>query len=171
MRLTRTRATAAIFAAAVATVLGVAANSSGKPKPLAQRFTIYSATVGNRDAPWVVVATGPIRGIGLVAPGAARGNALRVTLTLPRGKVFLSARGNFGWKPDLATCTAVRESVRGTYRITGGTGEYRGAAGTGTLREQGAGIGVRSSSGTCLQRFKVNYVTVLLSGRASVRSS
>jgi hypothetical protein len=137
---------------------------------LPQRFTIYTATIANKDAPWLVEATGPISGVGLVTAGAAPGNTAPLTLALPKGKVFLSARGDFRWKPDFATCTATRD-IRGTYTITGGTSAYRSAAGKGTLSEHGAGIGVRSSSGKCLQKFKVNYVTVVLTGRASARTS
>jgi hypothetical protein len=139
-------------------------------KQLPQRLTIYSANIANREAPALVEATGPISGIGLVTAGAAPGNTVPLTLALPKGKVILSARGDFRWKPDFATCTATRD-IRGTYTITGGTGAYRSATGKGRFREQGAAIGVRSSSGTCLKKFKVNYVTIVLTGSASVRSS
>jgi hypothetical protein len=139
-------------------------------KPLPQRLTIYSANLADKDAPVLVEATGPISGVGLVTARDAPGNTLPLTLSLPKGKVFLSARGDFGWKPDFATCTATR-NVGGTFAIAGGTGAYRGATGKGTFREHGAGIGVRSSNGKCLQRFKVNYVTVALTGTASIRSA
>jgi hypothetical protein len=154
-------------------LLPLLALASAKPagaQQLPQRFTIYSANIASKDAPMLVEATGPISGVGLVTATAATGNTVPLTLSLPKGKVLLSAQGDFGWKPDFATCTATRD-IRGTYTITGGTGAYRSATGKGTFREQGAGIGVRSSSGKCLERFKVNYVTVVLTGTASVRPS
>jgi hypothetical protein len=161
-----------LYAVIAAVLLSLVALASAEPagaQQVPQRFTIYSANIANKDAPMLVAASGPISGIGLVTTSDAPG-AVPITLALPKGKVFLSAQGDFRWKPDFATCTATRD-IRGTYTITGGTGAYRSATGKGTFREHGAGIGARSSSGKCLQRFKVNYVTVVLTGTASVRSS
>jgi hypothetical protein len=167
IRATRLTGLSAVIAAGAVALLAAGAPAAAESP---QRFTIYSATVVDKEAPMLVEATGPISGVGLVQVGTPRGMTIPVTLAFPKGKVLLSARGNFGWKPDFATCTATRD-VRGTYAITGGTGAYRGAAGQGTLSEQGAGMGVRSPSGKCLQKFKVNYVVVRLTGRTSVGSS
>jgi hypothetical protein len=182
-RTTRTTGLYAVIAAVVLSLLslsyaateaaGAKELASAKPTgatPLPQRLTIYSANVADKEAPALGEATGPISGIGLVTFRDAPGNAVPFTLVLPKGTVSFSARGDFRWKPDFATCTATRD-IRGTYTITGGTGAYRSATGKGTFSEHGAGIGVRNSNGKCLQRFRLNYVTVVLTGRASVGSS
>jgi hypothetical protein len=148
----------------VAAVLG-AAGSAASTRSAPQRFVLYSANINSKDAPMLVQATGPITAIGsAVANDDAPGNSVPLTFTFPKGKLFLKARDNFNWKPDLASCTAT-ESSAGTFIITGGTGSYRGMTSHGTYVEHGAAIGARDAHGRCLQKFKLNYVTATLLGR------
>jgi hypothetical protein len=161
----------ALLVVAVAGFVTIGASaSSAATKKLPQSFTLYSANVDNKDAPELLEAIGPIHGIGIAKPDDdVRGKAIPITVTFTGGKLLLTARGNFQWKPDLTACTATVVN-RGTYTITGGTGAYHGANGSGTYVERGAGIGARGPNGACLEKFKLNYVIATLRGTASLGS-
>jgi hypothetical protein len=156
---TTTRCVSVILA--LAGVAGALA-AAGSARGAAQRFVLYSASIGNKDAPMLVRATGPIAAIGsATSEDDVVGDTVPLTFSFPKGTLSLKAHVTLNWKPDLATCTATRHGT-GTYRITGGTGSYRGMAARGTYVEDGWGIGVRDKQGRCLQRFKLNYVVATL---------
>jgi hypothetical protein len=168
---------AVIAAAAAATVLGTAAAStSAERKLLPQRFTLYTANVRGNDAPVVVQAAGPISGVGTVTqtatstPGGREINY--ITLRFAPGTVRLVAPERSGWKIDRRSCTANAFGA-GTFRITGGTGAYRGVRGNGSFANRGVAVGARSSNGACLAENAppvVNYVIVSLSGKTALGS-
>lgn len=158
-RLGRAAATTALLTLAVAAA-GWAGGTGSQP----QLFTVYSANVADRDAPTLVEGSGAIHGIGsATAKDDSTSTTVPLTFSFAHGKLFLRARDVFSWKPDPATCTATEDS-RGPYRIVGGTGAYRGATGGGTFVEHGAAIGVRAANGTCVHRFRINYVVATLRG-------
>jgi hypothetical protein len=161
-------ATATALAATAATCLAVPALASpghaAGSSPQRQHFTLYSGNVHNKDITDVIRGTGPIHGVGIAKPNDNATGAIPIHVTLPHGTVLLKARGDFTWKPNLKTCTATEHDT-GTYHIVRGTGDYQGITGHGHYTENGAGIGVRSKSGTCEQKFKVNYVVAQFTGR------
>lgn len=137
--------------------LGSAAAASGAT----EHFRIYSGNLRDHDLREVFSGRGPVHGVGTAKPNDdAPGDSIPVVITMRGGgKVFLTAHGPFTWHPDLRTCTATEHDT-GTYKITGGTGRYRGATGSGTYTERGAGIGRRNAQGVCQQSFAINYVVV-----------
>jgi hypothetical protein len=156
-RLARAAATLALLVAVFVAAAHATTSAS-------QRFTLYSGNVASRDTPLVVEGTGAISGIGsATAKDDGPRTTVPLTLTFPKGKLFLVSHDPFRWIPNLSTCTAT-ESSRGTYAITGGTAAYRGARGSGTFVEHGVGIGVRDARGACQQKFRVNYVVAKLTG-------
>jgi len=178
MRITRTRIAAAVLAAVAASAgLGTAAASaSADAKLLPQRFTLYTANVRGTDAPVAVQANGPISGVGTVtqiARSASGGREVNlVTLRFATGTVRLVAPERSGWKIDARSCAA-KAFGAGTFRITGGTGAYRGARGSGSFTNHGVALGARSADGACLADKAppvVNYVVVTLSGKAALGS-
>jgi hypothetical protein len=143
-------------------------------KPLPQRLTLFSASVRGKDAPIVVQAAGPIRGLGIetqTEKNTANGQINYATLHLPNGTVRLVAPEKFVWRPDFRSCSATA-SGGGTFTITGGTGAYRRASGKGTFTSNGVMIGARDSHGNCLAKTQptINYVTVTLIGTAATGS-
>lgn len=180
MRITRTALRAALLAVAAVSVgaaFGTAwASSSPEAKLLPQRFTIYTANVRGKDAPVAVEATGPISGVGSATQAAKSmpgGRSVNyVTLRFADGTVRFVAPERSGWKIDRGSCAATAFGT-GTFRITGGTGAYRGARGSGTFSNHGVAVGARDKSGACLADKAppvVNYVTVTLTGKAALGS-
>jgi hypothetical protein len=156
--------TTAALASAV-TLVSLQSTGAAASTGRAEHFRLYSANLHDHDLTMVFSGHGPIRGVGVArADDDAPGDTVPITVTLPGGKVFLKAHGDFTWHPNLKTCTAT-EHDRGTFRVTGGTGKYAHAHGSGRYDEQGAAIGQRSAAGVCQQSFKINYVTVSASGR------
>lgn len=180
MTLVRTHRVAVVFIVALAVlaaanVLGAAATigASGS-KLLPQRFTLFTASVRGKDVPVVVQAAGPISGLGTetqTEKNTSNGQVNYAMLRFANGTVRFVAPETFAWKPDFRTCSATA-SGGGTFRITGGTGAYRGATGKGTFTSHGVMIGARDSHGNCLSKAQptVNYVTVTLAGKAEIGS-
>jgi hypothetical protein len=150
--------------------LALVATAAAGPRGEQLRISIYSANVRMKDTPMLVQAVGAFDAIGTaIAKDETRGPTVPLTLRFRNGTVFMKSVDPFRWQPDLGSCTATEHSV-GTWRITGGTGAYRGLTGHGTFVEHGAGIGVRSTTGACLQRFALNYVLATATGTALRRS-
>jgi hypothetical protein len=134
-----------------------------------EHFRIYSANRNDRDLPEVFAASGPIRGLGIAKPNDdVPGDTIPIVVTMRGGgKIYLKAHGPFTWHANLKTCTAT-EHDQGTFKITGGTGRYRTARGSGSYVEVGAGLGKRDAQGNCEQSFAINYVTVNATGTVHV---
>ncbi len=97
-----------------------------------------------------VIATGPITGVGTVSNGdAPDGQPFNSTFSLPGGDVFLTVTPTSNtFNPDPRSCVA---SATGTdaFRITGGTGAFRGAIGSGNDTGRGTFVFARNPDGTC----------------------
>jgi hypothetical protein len=128
-----------------------AAPALGVPHRTApERFTISGTTVNGKSGPIRVLAAGPIAGRG-TARLVEHGPITRATLRLAGGKVFVRyvERGRPATHRDLQACTGtIRAS--GTFTITGGTGRYAGARGSGTFTEHRTMDGQRDGDGNCL---------------------
>jgi hypothetical protein len=154
-------ATAAAVGLATVALTGPAAAAAGST----EHFRIYSANRNDRDLPQVFAAHGPIHGVGLATPDDdVPGDTIPIVVTMRGGgKIYLKAHGPFTWHPNLKTCTATEHDT-GTFRITGGTGRYRTARGSGSYSEAGAGLGKRNAKGNCEESFAINYVIVNATG-------
>jgi hypothetical protein len=163
---------AAIGATTLATV-GLA-DGATRPRPRAERITLFTATSHGRDLPVAVEATGPIHGLGSETQSenaTPTGQINHVTLHLPGGVVKLTAPERFTWQANLRACAAQARGG-GTFTITGGTGKYRKATGKGTFTDTGVLIGARDRKGNCLGQTaqpRAIYVDVTLTGTASLR--
>lgn len=164
-------ATAVVLAAGGMLVSGAFAATRAKAPN--ERITLFSATPRGRELPIAVEARGPIHGIGTETqtetptPG---GQINHATLHLPGGTVQLMAPEKFAWQPDLPACAA-KAHGGGTFTITGGTGTYRHAAGSGSFTDQGVLLGARDRKGNCLGRKAqpaVIYVDVVLTGNTTI---
>ena len=161
-----TLTTAAVAVATAATITGFALNDSVAATPSHhEHFRIYSGNVNDHDLTEIFAGHGPVHGVGVAVPDDdAPDNAIPVVVTMPNGDTLdFTAHGAFNWVPNLAACTATEHDT-GTFTVTGGTGRYRHAHGSGTYVENGVGIGNRDSEGNCEQSFKINYVVVDASG-------
>jgi hypothetical protein len=144
--------TAAAFAATVAVAAATAPAGGSEAKSGSQQIMLSSLNIRGNEQTVYVTATGPIRGVGTetqTEKESTNGQIKYVTLHFDTGTVRLVAPEKFEWRPDLRTCTA-RPVGGGTFRITGGTGAYRGATGKGTFTDGGIAIAQRTGTGKCL---------------------
>ena len=114
-----------------------------------QTVDVYA--VGSPSTPRTVAASGPISGVGSVVLGSETDgpNGTRIATTtwvFREGSVFVTltfrARAAF----DSYSCVASTHFT-GTWRITGGTGRYAGATGSGTVSGSIRAYNRRSASG------------------------
>lgn len=135
--------------AAVAAVVSASA-LAGAAK---QQFTISSTSTASRSGPTHVVATGPIDGRGSVAVRSSDNSRVdHMTLRLAGGAVFLTAvEKAYSVRPDPAKCLATAVG-NGRFDVTGGTGRYADAHGSGTYVRHGVLYGARNAAGVCLSR-------------------
>ena len=79
-------------------------------------------------------------------------NVSRDDLVFPQGKMHLvSTNKSFKVTVNPKTC-AVKVRIRQTGKITGGTGKFRHARGTGTGGVRGRGVAPRNPDGSCSQQ-------------------
>lgn len=136
---------AAIFGLAVAGTAGPATAATGT-----QEFTVVK--IGTNTG--TVVARGVITGAGreennrLQVP---RGGPFQVEFTFPQGKVFqtITPVGAPEIEFNPTTCVA-RVRIFDTTEITGGTGAYAGATGSGVANAVLTIIRGRNADGSCL---------------------
>lgn len=115
-----------------------------------QRFSVTFRSVDGVDDPAVVKGRGPINGSGTVTQTENPRNTFQMVLDLPRGTVRMTAvERDAPVRFDPATCTATFDSD-GTWRITGGTGQYAGARGSGEFTDHAELTGARDENGKCL---------------------
>ena len=128
--------------------LGLAGTASAATTGF-QSVDVYA--VGSPDAQRTVAASGPIAGVGSVVLGSETDgpNGTRIATTtwvFRDGSVFVTltfrARASF----DSRSCVASTHFT-GTWRITGGTGRYAGATGSGTVTGTISAYHRRSASG------------------------
>jgi hypothetical protein len=102
-----------------------------------QRFLFLGTDATQEGTPETVVANGPIH---------AKGTDTTIsdtqdTLTFPAGTLSLTHKAQKSRDhSDPVTCL-FRFTERGTYEITGGTGDYAGATGHGTYTVKAMGVG------------------------------
>jgi len=126
----------------------------------AQSFTL----TGNGRSP-SVLATGPIHGHGTDHTAG------------PNHDVFKFAQGNVGidhaataqHPGPQAGCTFFY-SERGTYDVTGGTGAYAGASGSGTYVLQDVFFAKRKPNGTCSERAGHDVLLISAHGHTTLPS-
>lgn len=162
---------------ALVAVAAIAATAAIAGAPATQHFILTNSERVGSGAPSAVVfhvrAAGPIagKGSGSLRTFPAGGRVDQLTLRFATGTVAIVATDTRSVvRPDMAACKA-RLSGAGTYRITGGTGSFRGASGTGTYDRTGVLIGARTAAGTCLGQSakpRASYVTVTMTGTAAL---
>ena len=124
-----------VFALAPLALLALAVPASAAP-PEAQHFTItFDVSNPDPNAPGVVVATGPISGVGtdvqLSGRSAGRTDHAVDLLTFAAGSITVKDMAVTGPENfDAATCT-LHENDKGVFHITSGTGAYASAKGNG----------------------------------------
>lgn len=127
--------------AAIAGAVGLATVASGAAWALtrpagSQTFVLYNSgsTFGGENT---VVASGPITGIGterILADNSSQGTQeFTNQLVFPDGTVTMDVHGSDTTTVDPRTC-AGNQTGHVTWTITGGTGAYAGATGSGTGR-------------------------------------
>jgi hypothetical protein len=87
----------------------------------------------------------------------------------PQGALFSTASVASMFHLDPTTCVG-RQPQSGTFQLTGGTGEFAGATGTGTLSGEGFVIFQRTAEGVCAldQPPLAVFVVLRLTGTAAV---
>lgn len=137
---------AAVSAGLVLLSLAVTASAA---TTRSQTFSVYAA--GPPDTTRTVVASGPITGIGSVVVGqdvaGPKGTRIaNTTWVFDDGSVFVTLTYTFRSSFDSRSCVA-RSYLRGTWRITGATGQYAGATGSGTFSGPNDGYYTPTASG------------------------
>ena len=99
------------------------------------------------------ITTNPLIAYGVItAAGTDRENANGTdTFIFPGGSLAVKhtpAKGGTKQSFNAKTCL-FSYSERGTFKLTGGTGKYKGASGSGTYTLSAIGIGPKLKNGTC----------------------
>lgn len=133
----------------------------------AQTFFVYAA--GPPGASRTVVAAGPISGVGSVVigssePGPGGTTIQHTTWVFPEGSLFVTLTLRFQniFDPQLCIQTS---NLTGTWQITGGTGRYSGATGSGTISGPNTGYFTRTPEG-CSSTAYLRVTTFLYQGTA-----
>ncbi len=127
----------------------------------AQRFTIICN--GSEGAPCQVVASGVINGKGKDVETGPHSD----TFIFPGGKLFSTHTDNEGaHRFNEQSCTGTVK-ISGTFQITGGTGAYKGASGSGRYRGVVHFRAQRTANG-CDEKHGTAVVTIRATGTASL---
>lgn len=149
--------------------LGLAGTASAATTGF-QTFDVYAA--GDPFPPRSVAASGPIAGVGRVVTGSEvdgpDGTRIATTTWIFRdGSVFVTLKFRSQSSFDPHSCVH-STSFRGTWRITGGTGRYAGATGSGTVSGTISDYYTRTASG-CSSNLYLHVVRFRYRGIATVR--
>jgi hypothetical protein len=148
MRLTAPLAIATAILGAF-TPAGTAA-AAAAPASHTESFVMTFQTFNGVDHPTRVSATGPVHGAGVETQtdvDTPTGETVTFTWHLRDGDVYLRANEDYAMSVDLQACTA-KAIGTGTWSITGGTGPYTNATGTGNFIDHGSFTGARDH-GVC----------------------
>ena len=146
---------AAAIAALATTATAVAATST--PSGI-EHWTVESTNPVSATA--VLIARGPLTVGGTI-------NLQTGHVELPGGTLTLSHKQSWGTQGENPrTCLATLTSS-GTYKVTGGTGRYKGIHGQGTYRLTAYAI-VKKAKGTCATKVVPYAQTELLTATGSL---
>ena len=165
----------ALIASAIALTLLVAGPASAlSERSRTQRFVLYG--VGSTfDHPISVLAAGPISGVGSFEIVDERsgpdGDDFTAELVFPgRGTVTMEVRGQSSITLDPRTC-AGSQTGQVHWTITGGTGEFETAIGSGSGTYTGRFLVERGASGCIEDDPVVSVFVARLTGTASLSSA
>lgn len=145
MKITSRIITAGLAAGAM--VLGLAAPALAGPSSSNEHLILSFSSFSGGQLSGTVVASGAVSGVGTVVAG--QGNVFPVTVTLPQGTLKLKVTsGPSDEIPNLNTCS-IAFTGTDTIKVTGGTGAFAGASGTGTDTNRGGLIFPRNPDGSC----------------------
>lgn len=131
--------------------------------PRTETFTIILA--GGDNAPGTVVASGPISGVGKdVSIGGGDTHAF----VFPQGRVFTVATFTSETPTDDPLTCVQTDVFGGTFLITGGTGAFAGATGSGTFTGDGTIVTSRRHNGGCSQHQVFGLHVIHATGTVSV---
>ena len=124
---------------------GVAHAETASP----QVFVVYA--VGAPGTPRTVVAAGAINAVGTVIIGGSQpgpGGSLlqQTTWVFPQGSLFVTLTYTSTTTIDPQLCSSTSH-LTGTWQITGGTGQYSGATGSGTISGPNSAYFTRDAEG------------------------
>lgn len=148
--------TIACAIAVVALIAGLASPASATTTG-AQRFTVIFA--GPEGQAGQVVATGVVNGLGSNPASVGDQELIFPTGTLLLSTEFTGGSGGF----DPLSCVG-RGSSNGTFVVTGGTGRFAHASGSGTFTGRGLTIARRLAGGGCSETDVNRYSVVEITG-------
>ncbi len=144
-RRARRLAVTAVLSTATAAVVGVAAPASATTSTNERLLVVY--TFPSHSDIGKVVATGVVNGVGTVQGGGA--DPFTVTVSLPQGDLYFSGTSTSHIeKIDPQSCID-RLSGTDSLQVTGGTGIFTGATGTGSDSERRVLLAGRNPDGSC----------------------
>lgn len=133
--------TAVVAALAVTAFPGAALAQTGN-----QRFV--SVTAGHPGGARTVVAAGVINGVGTEVIESNPPGIVTLRWIFPDGTLFVTGSYTFDVHVDPRTCLRT-VALAGTWEITGGTGRFEGATGSGTFSGSNRILGTRAADGSC----------------------
>jgi hypothetical protein len=153
MRRARALAVAATGIAAVATVIGLAIPAGASPvaaRPAAvsgaQHFQLVTTSATTSAPP--VTGWGVVTAAGVDHEGSSNTNTATDKFVFPKGTFKVTHTGPFNITANPTTCF-ITGSSKGTFKISGGTGAYKGISGKGTFRLTVIGIAPKTKTGAC----------------------
>jgi len=141
---------AAVTAAAAGVMLVVAAcSASGDPKSGTESLTLTTHSVAANPV-YHAVATGVFSATGTMRATSTASNA-PLKLSFPGGTFVMDkvTPGRQSGSVNPATCAAVYSITGATYKISNGTGSYKGIKGSGTANVKFGGRLPKLSNGKC----------------------
>jgi hypothetical protein len=126
----------AVIGAVAVSMLGLAASSSADTGSRNEHFVALQTSTA-QNATSILIATGPVH---------ARGTDVQISNTkdkfvFPKGTlIILHKTGHSKDAFDKVTCYGTHTET-GTYKVTGGTGAYKGARGHGTYSVKASFVG------------------------------
>jgi hypothetical protein len=131
-----------------ATVAAASSSSAGASAAKApqEHFKIITTVLGSRRQS--VLATGAFTAGGYEVPGKVVAGRAADKIVFPGGSFRVGRHITRQWLPLPTGACLVRETIRGSYTVSNGTGAYRGISGSGTFVTRIRGV-IRKSHGLC----------------------
>ncbi len=134
--------------ATLTTVGGMAGPALAAGAPRTENVTIiFNFPASGPNETGRAIGTGAVTGVGTATTG--EGDVFPVTIAFPQGTInAIVTSGPTDERPNFTACV---NSFSGTdtIQITGGTGAFAGASGSGTDTNQGVIVAPRNPDGTC----------------------